>query len=221
MSRGPFEPRFEDLPADLPVFPLAGVLLLPGGRLPLNIFEPRYLNMTADAMAAPGRLIGMVQPMEGAPGDALHRVGCAGRICSFQETDDGRYLITLAGVARFKLRDELASLRGYRRVAADWTPFADDLTPEKVAPGSVDRARLIEGLRGFFKQQGITANWDSIAQCLDERLVTSLAMVCPFTAIEKQALLEASGVADRAAQMIAMIEMAAHSPPATDEIARH
>ncbi len=222
MSDNPFDPTFEELPATIPVFPLAGVLLLPRGKLPLNIFEPRYLNMTLDALGAPSRIIGMIQPSDAEPtGKApeLFRVGCAGRITSFNESDDGRLLITLTGLCRFKVAEEVSIHRGYRRVHTDWAPFADDLTEER--PATIDRERLLQGLRDFFKLQGITANWDAIEQSPDERLVTSLAMVCPFAAIEKLALLEAADTADRAAQMIAMIEMAVLGQSSDGEMARH
>jgi len=222
MSGNPFDPVFEELPNSLPVFPLSGVLLLPRGKLPLNIFEPRYLNMTLDALAAPGRMIGMIQPSDSeGHGKAtdLFRVGCAGRVTSFNESDDGRLLISLTGICRFKVAEEMSVLRGYRRVIADWSAFAEDLKEEEPVP--IDRARLLQGQRDFFKLPGITANWDAIEQSPDERLVTSLAMVCPFAPIEKQALLEASGTADRAAQMIAMIEMAVLGQAGDGEMARH
>jgi len=221
MTGNPFDPAFEELPATVPVFPLTGVLLLPRGKLPLNIFEPRYLNMTLDAMAAPCRMIGMVQPSdsESRKNPELYRVGCAGRITAFNESEDGRLLVTLSGICRFKIGEELDLYRGYRQVKADWSAFADDLVEEPSV--TIDRTRLLQGLRDFFKMQGITANWDAIEQSPDERLVTSLAMVCPFAPIEKQALLEASGTADRAAQMIAMIEMAVLGQTGDGEMARH
>ncbi|MFY7961878.1 MAG: LON peptidase substrate-binding domain-containing protein [Elsteraceae bacterium] len=222
MTGNPFDPAFEELPATIPVFPLTGVLLLPRGKLPLNIFEPRYLNMTLDAMGTACRMIGMVQPTDSesrGKNPELYRVGCAGRITSFNESEDGRLLVTLSGICRFKIAEELELHRGYRQVKADWSAFADDLIEEPSV--SIDRARLLQGLRDFFKMQGITANWDAIEQSPDERLVTSLAMVCPFAPIEKQALLEASGTADRAAQMIAMIEMAVLGQAGDGEMARH
>lgn len=222
MTGNPFDPAFEELPATIPVFPLTGVLLLPRGKLPLNIFEPRYLNMTLDAMGTACRMIGMVQPSDSesrGKNPELYRVGCAGRITSFNESEDGRLLVTLSGICRFKIAEELELHRGYRQVKADWSAFADDLIEEPSI--AIDRARLLQGLRDFFKMQGITANWDAIEQSPDERLVTSLAMVCPFAPIEKQALLEASGTADRAAQMIAMIEMAVLGQAGDGEMARH
>lgn len=209
MSQGPFEPSFEDLPDTLPVFPLTGVLLLPRARLPLNVFEPRYLAMVGDALAAPARLIGMVQPAGegGGANPAIYPVGCAGRIVAFSETDDGRYVITLGGVCRFAVRDELPlQPGGYRRVAADWSGFRADLEPEE--DPALDRRRLVEGLRAFFRQQGISADWDAIEATPAERLINSLSMICPFGPSEKQALVEAPTLAERARALTALVEMA-------------
>lgn len=196
-----------DLPRELPVFPLTGVLLLPRGRLPLNIFEKRYLAMFDDAIGG-DRLIGMIQPSDPAAGDMsppLYAVGCAGRITSFNESGDGRYLVALDGVARFRINEELALRRGYRRVVADWSPYAGDLADDG---GSVDRHRLIELLQAYFRQQQLSANWDAIGQTPDERLVTSLAMICPFAPAEKQMLLEAGCLSDRAKLMMSLLEIA-------------
>src|SRR5271169_5086480 len=149
------------LPAILPIFPLTGVLLLPRGRLPLNIFEPRYLAMTRDALAGE-RLIGMVQPSDPrVAGDnpAVYQTGCAGRITSFSETDDGRFLITLTGVSRFRIKEELPLLSGYRRVVADWQDFAADRDADAAG---FDRGRLVAGLRSFFTQRQVQADWDAI-----------------------------------------------------------
>src|SRR4051812_23123661 len=156
------------LPEVLPIFPLIGVLLLPRGRLPLNIFEPRYLAMTRDAMGAE-RMIGMIQPAD--PNDPggnppVYRTGCAGRITSFSETEDGRFLITLTGIARFDVKEELPLLRGYRRVATEWSSYRGDLDPEE---DDIDRERLLAVLKVFFKVHGIAADWDTIRQTPDER----------------------------------------------------
>src|SRR5207249_6162975 len=160
------------LPLILPIFPLTGVLLLPRGRLPLNIFEPRYLAMTRDALAGE-RLIGMVQPSDprvagGNP--PVYPRGCAGRITSFSETDDGRFLITLTGISRFRIREELPLLEGYRRVVPEWAEFASDL--EDGPEPAFDRQRLLRGLRGYFQQHQISADWDAIGSVPGERLVT-------------------------------------------------
>ena len=210
------------LPQILPIFPLTGVLLLPRGRLPLNIFEPRYLAMTRDALGGE-RLIGMVQPNDpqqdnrggGALNPPVYPTGCAGRITAFAETDDGRYMITLTGVSRFRIRDELPLLAGYRRVVPDWQPFAQDLD----APSATgfDRERFIRGLKEFFAQRQISADWEAIDKAAGEHLITSLAMLCPFAPSEKQALLEAPDLDERARLLIALVEMAAIKPTTTEQ----
>lgn len=205
-------PRLSELPDTFPVFPLAGALLLPRGRLPLNLFEQRYLAMAEDALAT-GRLFGMVQPDPQRPplasGPALYRVGCLGRLTSFSETDDGRYLITLTGVTRFAVAEEVAPRRGYRRVRADLAPFAADLAEPLADPG-FNRDALLDALRGYFAHQGFEANWEAIGQMSDEMLVTTLGMVCPFEPAEKQALLEAATQADRAATLLALLRIDTH-----------
>jgi uncharacterized protein len=201
------------LPAILPVFPLTGVLLLPRGRLPLNIFEPRYLAMTRDALAGE-RLIGMVQPsdpMVTGTNPPVYPIGCAGRITSFAETDDGRFLITLTGISRFRISEELPLLEGYRRIVPEWADFARDLESEEET--GFDRERLIRGLRTLFQQHQISADWDAITSVPVDRLVTSIAMMCPFEPSEKQALLEASDLDDRARLLTAIVEMAVLNRP--------
>ena len=193
----------------LPIFPLPGVLLLPRGQLPLNIFEPRYLAMTRDALAG-DRLIGMVQPsdphqpLSGSP--PVYPTGCAGRITSFSETEDGRFLITLTGLCRFRIGEELPPASGYRRVVPQWDEFARDLRSER-EPG-FDRDRLIRGLRSYFDRHQIKAEWNAISSVPGERLITSIAMVCPFEPSEKQALLEAPDLEARARLLTAIVEMA-------------
>lgn len=217
MSRHPFDPDFAALPRSLPIFPLPGVLLLPRGKLPLNVFEPRYLNMVQDALAG-DRMIGMIQPTEEEHEDrppALYRTGCAGRIVAFSETDDGRLLITLAGLCRFDIEDEVPTTRGYRRVVPSWSRFAADVGAE-VEP-RVDRARLLRSLEAYFKAQGLSADWDAIKGTPDGRLLIALAMVCPFAPNEKQALLEASDPTQRAETLLALMEMAAVTPPSADD----
>jgi len=210
------------LPDTLPIFPLTGVLLLPRGRLPLNIFEPRYLAMTRDAMAGE-RLIGMVQPCEPPIREmnpAVYPTGCAGRITSFSETDDGRFLIVLTGVSRFRIREELPLLSGYRRVVPEWDDFAADREPDELG---FDRARLTQGLRNFFGQRQVQADWSAIDQAPGEHLVTSIAMMCPFAPSEKQALLEAKTLGERANLLTALIEMSLSGPPVEPEagVTRH
>jgi Lon protease-like protein len=213
-----FHPRLEDLPAEIPVFPLPGALLLPQGRLPLNIFEPRYLAMTEDALAA-GRMFGMVQPNPALPpaeaGPGLYGTGCLGRLSSFSETEDGRLLITLTGLIRFRLEQELPPRRGYRRVRAGYAPFRHDLDHE-AASGSIDRAELLAALKPYFRARGIEANWAAVEQTADALLVTTLAMVCPFDVREKQALLEAGSTEERARMLVAMMQMGTHGGSAPE-----
>jgi Lon protease-like protein len=202
------------LPAILPIFPLSGVLLLPRGRLPLNIFEPRYLAMTLDSLAA-GRMFGMVQPDLNAPtlehGPGLYRVGCLGRLSSFSETDDGKLLITLTGLIRFTVDSEIDMHNGYRRVRGDFARYIDDLDLS-APPVAMDRDKLLAALRGYFARRGVDANWDAIRRMPDDALVVTLAMACPFEPVEKQALLEAPTPAERAATLLALLQMGAAGP---------
>jgi hypothetical protein len=212
------EPR--TLPDTIPIFPLTGVLLLPRGRLPLNIFEPRYLAMTRDALGGE-RLIGMIQPSdpgEGGMNPAVYPIGCAGRVTAFSETDDGRYLITLTGVSRFRIREELPLLSGYRRVVPEWAAFGGDLEPTE--PG-FDRERLIRELKAYFTQRQIEADWSLIDKAPAEHLVSSIAMLCPFAPSEKQALLEAADLDARAELLTALVEMASVTATAEGGASRH
>jgi len=225
VAHSPFDPGFNELPQIMPIFPLAGVLLLPGGKLPLNIFEPRYLAMAADALAGT-RMIGMVQPIaaDGAgakEGDqpSVYKMGCAGRITQFSETDDGRYLLTLSGLCRFAIMKELPLQRGYRRIIADWNRFEADMADP--APVSIDRERMMRALKSYFHLQQINANWEAIKETPDDRLVTSLAMICPFAANEKQALLECPDANERARVITALMEMALLGSRRGDDSARH
>jgi len=206
-----FTPSFENLPATLPIFPLTGVLLLPRGRLPLNVFEPRYLNMVTDALAS-GRMIGLVQPSEAnaeaqqsAP--AVYPTGCAGRITHFEETEDGRFLLSLKGVTRFAIVEEISTTRGYRKCVVDWAPFREDLAGPSTS--EINRDRLVGAVRNYFSAKGIEANWEAIEKAEDEYLVTSIAMICPFDPPEKQALLEAIDLTGRSELLTTIVEMAA------------
>lgn len=205
---GPFDPPFTDLPRVIPIFPLPGALLLPGGMLPLNIFEPRYLNMTQAALASENRMIGMIQPDsdDTSENPSVYDVGCTGRIVSFAETEDGRILITLSGTCRFTVVEELPLKDGYRRVVADYGRFRSDMQPDTAA--DIDRPRLLEALRAYLEHEEIQANWKAIEDADDARLIASLAMMCPFRTSEKQALLEASDLAERARVIVALLEMA-------------
>ena len=206
-------PRLEDLPTEFAIFPLPGALLLPGGKLPLNIFERRYLAMFEDCLSE-GRVVGMIQPEELRPatpsGPALYRVGCVGRLSSFSETDDGRMLVTLTGLIRFTVKVELEMRRGYRRVRADLARFQADLD-EAPAPGDLDRDGLVEALRAYFAARGFDANWEAIDEMPDEALVSTLSMVCPFDPAEKQALLEAPDTPERASTLLTLLRMGAHT----------
>lgn len=230
MTESPFDPKFDELPQTLPIFPLSGVLLLPRGRLPLNIFEPRYLAMTRDALAG-DRLIGMVQPKPGPDGHKagdsgardsgaaeIYPVGCAGRLTAFAETDDGRYLITLTGFCRFQVQEELPLKQGYRSVRVDWSGYAADR--EMAAPSGLRRDDFESTLAHYFRLYGIQADWATIKEAPDERLITSLAMICPFAPTEKQALLEAPTLADRARVIHTLIEMAV-AERGSGDTARH
>jgi len=195
-----------DLPQVIPVFPLEGAILLARGQLPLNIFEPRYLNMVDDAMAG-DRIIGLIQPSGGPPTlPGLSAVGCAGRITSFAETSDGRYLITLTGVARFRVVTELPSKGPYRQVRAAYDLFADDLTPP---PGDLefDREVFLDALRAYLETRALDIDWETAESAPVEALVNSLAMALPFEPAEKQAMLEAPDLLDRAAVLTALLRI--------------
>lgn len=200
------------LPEQLPLFPLQGALLLPGGQLPLNIFEPRYLRMIDDALAD-GRTIGMIQPRNGMSGDRppLYQVGCAGRLVGFNETDDGRYLINLHGMQRFRVAEELAADTPYRLATVDYGPFAIDKGDDPSA-ADVDRDRLLTAMRAYLDAEGLKTDWDMVEDAPSESLVVSLAMGCPFAPNEKQALLEAEDTAERADCLVALMEMARSDP---------
>jgi Lon protease-like protein len=212
-----------DLPEEFPVFPLTGALLLPGGRLPLNIFEPRYLAMIEDALAS-GRMFGMIQPDKrlatGDNGPGLYRTGCLGRLSSFSETDDGRYLVTLTGLIRFTVVEEVEPARGYRRVRGTFGAFAADLTesdPDDQPDIEMDRPHLIKALRRYFTHAGVEANWDAIETMPDHALVVTLCMACPFDAEEKQALLEAKDPTQRARALLALLEINAFDSGSDDD----
>ena len=200
-----------DLPAVIPVFPLSRALLFPRATLPLNIFEPRYLAMVDHALST-SRIIGMVQPTRTERTQAddhppLESVGCAGRIINFAEQPDGRYLITLGGVARFRIEEEIAALTPYRQARVTYQPFAGDLSGDEPAD-TVDRTRLLKTLADYLQANNLAADWDQIAETDTESLVNVLSMMSPFGAREKQALLEADSVSARCEVLIALTEMA-------------
>ncbi len=202
----------DDLPPALPVFPLTGVLVLPRGQLPLNVFEPRYLALVDDAMAG-NRLIGMIQPTEHEEKTlkpALSAVGCAGRITAYREAEDGRYLITLTGICRFRAVEELGATTPYRQVRADFSPFAGDLVD--VGDSDFPRERLLGALKAYLSRRDLKADWQSVTSAPAETLVNALSMLCPFEPAEKQALLEARDWEDRVAILVALLEMAGAGP---------
>ena len=201
-------------PADLahviPVFPLPGALLLPRGQMPLNIFEPRYLAMIDDALRDGHRLIGMIQPDAAHPGDPdtpnLYRVGCVGRITQMAETGDGRYLIQLTGITRFRVERERQVQTLYRQCEVDYAPFVDDFIARK-GESAVDRDRLLAALTAFLKANRLEADWQGIENAPNEALVNALAMMSPYSPAEKQALLEAPDLKTRAEILVAVTEI--------------
>jgi Lon protease-like protein len=203
--RGP-----SDLADVIPVFPLPGALLLPRGQMPLNIFEPRYIAMIDDALRAGHRLIGMIQPDPAHPGPVdkpnLYKVGCAGRITQLAETGDGRYLIQLTGVARFRVEEELTVSTLYRQCRVAYAPFLDDFTARK-GEDAVDRKSLLHALSDFLKANDLKADWEGIENAPNEALVNALAMMSPYGTAEKQALLEAPDLKTRAEILVAATEI--------------
>jgi Lon protease-like protein len=195
----------DELPASFPIFPLSKALLLPRGQLPLNVFEPRYLAMVDDAIRG-ARIIGMIQPDPEAAAPGLFPVGCAGRITQLAETGDGRYLVTLTGIARFKMVEEIATSTPYRECRADFSPFLIDFSP-RAGEDLVDREGVLRTLRDFAETNDLQLDWDSINEAPNEALVNALSMMSPFGAKEKQALLEAQDLKGRADVLVAITEI--------------
>jgi Lon protease-like protein len=203
----------DELPATLPVFPLTGTVLLPRGQLPLNVFEARYLAMV-DAALSGARFIGMIQPTEHEERvltPALSNVGCAGRITSFKETDDGRYLITLTGICRFRVAEELGVKAPFRQIRPDYSAYLGDLAADSMS--DFPRERLIGALRDYLAHRDLKADWRSVMSAPPEMLVNALAMLCPFEPAEKQALIEARNWNDRVDTLVALLEMSAVPAP--------
>jgi Lon protease-like protein len=201
--------RLTDLPDTIPVFPLPGALLLPRARLPLHIFEPRYLQMLDDALKTKHRLIGMIQPREvpAAAEKRLHAIGCAGRLTGFSETEDGRYMVTLSGVSRFRVLQEVQGFTPYRRCQVDWAPFARDLGGVESDTG-FKRAEFMAGLKRYFEALDLSTDWGSLKGADEELLINSLSMLCPFAPEDKQALLEAPSLTTRRETLVTLIEFA-------------
>lgn len=207
-----------DLPDTIPLFPLPGALLLPRARLPLHIFEPRYLAMLDDALKSPHRLIGMIQPQDVPVGcdDKLHQIGCAGRVTGFSETEDGRYMITLTGISRFRTTEVLAGFTPYIRASVDWRGFDRDLGGAEHDTG-FDRDRFLPLLERFFRARELDTDWTSLKQADDELLINSLSMLCPFPPEDKQALLEAPSLTTRRETLVTLMEFALRSD-GSDEV---
>lgn len=209
----------KELPQKLPIFPLEGVLLLPGGQLPLNVFEKHYLRMVEDALSD-SRLIGIIQPStkrdkpsdqsEGHSELDIFDTGCAGRITSFSETSDGRYEVVLTGVCRFQINQVLEKTKGYRRVEAKWDSFTEDLNQNQRQCLNIDRDKLYALLDNFFEMHDLSCSWDSIKATPDSSLITALSMICPLAPSEKQCLLEAEDCEKRAEMFMTMLELATH-----------
>ena len=199
--------RPTDLPDTIPVFPLTGALLLPRSRLPLHIFEPRYLQMIEDCLKTDARLIGMAQPrgQAGRDGRTLHSIGCAGRLTQFSETEDRRYMITLSGASRFRIGKEIVGFSPYVKADVDWSGFGRDLGKPEADDG-FDRPRFLRLLRRYFEAQDLSTEWDSLEDAEEELLVNSLSMLCPFEPEEKQALLEAPTLQTRRETLVTLME---------------
>jgi uncharacterized protein len=197
-----------DLPGTIPVFPLPGALLLPRGQMPLNIFEPRYLAMIDDAMADRHRLIGMIQPDSPDPLDkpTLYKIGCVGRITQLAETGDGRYLIQLTGIARFRVEQELDVATAYRQCRVTYAPFKDDFVARK-GEEAVDRESVLRALTEFLDANNLKTDWEGIEKASNEALVNALAMMSPYGPAEKQAMLEAPDLKTRAEILVAVTEI--------------
>ncbi|MGU9957944.1 MAG: LON peptidase substrate-binding domain-containing protein [Arenicellales bacterium WSBS_2016_MAG_OTU3] len=209
-----FDTRFDELPAELPIFPLTGVMLLPGVRLPLNIFEPRYLRMIMDALKT-SRMIGMIQPV-GSGRDKVYGVGCAGRISSFNETEENRLVIVLTGVCRFAISEELDSINGYRRITPDWLSFRSDVNviPSADTDAAIDIAKLKQSIAGYSSQHEINIDWSAFENTNPGIVVDVLATQLPFATEDKQALLESRSLQDRF-NLLCLLCRASEASPAT------
>ncbi len=200
----PFMQTYEQLPDTLPVFPLPNAVLLPGAHLPLNIFEPRYLNMLQDAMES-HHLIGMIQPRDESPQPSLFQVGCAGRIIRYEETSDGRLEVLLKGLCRFEVKQELSTLRGYRLIVPDWSRYAIDFD-EQEQPDAQSKLVFHGAVRSYFNQNNMEADWDLLDKLSVEELTNSLFNYLPLTNEDKQMLIETDTIANRIRAFTAILE---------------
>ncbi|MBT6189393.1 MAG: ATP-dependent protease [Tateyamaria sp.] len=199
--------KLTNLPEAIPIFPLPGALLLPRSRLPLHVFEPRYLQMLDDSLKTPERLIGMVQPNEvaGRAGNGLHTIGCAGRITQFSETEDNRYMITLSGISRFRVVNEIEGFAPYRRCEVNWDGFERDQGKSECDTG-LDRDSFLNLLGRYFDARSLSTDWESLQEADDELLINSLSMMLDLDAEDKQALLEAPSLSTRRETLVTLIE---------------
>jgi Lon protease-like protein len=202
-----------DLPARLPLFPLSGAVLMPRARIPLHVFEPRYLQMLDDALKTDHRLIGLIQP----EGEGLAAIGCAGRVVSFSETDDGRQMISLLAVSRFRLTEVQEGFTPYLMAEVDWSSFTHDLKGTEDDPG-LDRDTLFPLLRRYMDAHELSTDWDAASEAQDEALINSLSMVLPFSPGDRQALLESPTLSDRRELLQGLIEFALHGGDTEDRL---
>ena len=204
--------RKVDLPYILPIFALPGALLLPRSKLPLHIFEPRYLEMLNESLQSTSRLIGMVQPIQSTinnNNDELYSIGCAGRISSFSETDDGRYMITLTGISRFKIESLVESFSPFTKAKINWQGFENDQN-KKIIDNDFNRDKFFELLKKYFSVTGLKTDWESLRDADEELLINSLSMLCPFVVEEKQALLESKNLCSRREMITTLMEFSVH-----------
>lgn len=206
-----------DLPAILPVFPLSGALLLPRARLPLHIFEPRYVAMLEECLRSPSRMIGMIQT-QGGEGKKLAAIGCAGRLTAFSETEDQRYMVTLTGVSRFRLGPEVEGFTPFRRFQVDWAAFHRDRQAEDETDPEFDRPTFLALLSRFFEARQLGVDWKNLSKAEPEMLINALSMLLPLPPEDKQALLEAPTLTDRRQTMTALIQFALRSGGQSDEM---
>ena len=194
-----------NLPEDIPIFPLPGAVVFPYGTLPLNIFEPRYIAMIESVLGS-HRMIGMIQPIPGQDKDSinLYPIGCAGKIISFTETNDSRFLIELAGISRFKLKKELEVTQGFRRIVPDWKPFYKDLQNDY---DLLNLNELLMELKKYFEKNNINVDLEEIAKISKEQILSSIPQICSFKVVEKQAILEANSIEDRVSILISLLKM--------------
>ncbi len=199
-----------DLPDNIPIFPLPGAVVLPRAYLPLHIFEPRYMAMLEDTLKTSHRLIGMAQPLPNSTEGGLHLIGCAGRLTQFTETDDGRYMITLTGISRFRITREAAGFAPYMRCDVSWRGFESDLGSAETDNG-VDWDAFLDLVERYFHKAELSTDWDSLKDADDEIVINALAMMCPFEPEDKQALLECATLSERRETLSALMEFALHS----------